>query len=168
MYGSSSYSIPGGDAGTHATLDVMRALAHSQSATPIVRQTAIGIVRGVAGTSTALQARLIREWIESRVLFMPDPLGTELLHEPAALISHIHKEGIVHVDCDDVALLAATLGRSIGLRARFVAVSFSPKAPYSHVWTELAAGQRWMPVDPTRPMQGLAGLKIARTQIMEV
>jgi len=171
MYGSSAYLIPGGDAGTRATLETMRGLAHIQSASPIVRQTAIGIVRGVAGTSAGLQARLIRDWVESRVLFLPDPLGTELLHAPDALIAHIHKEGIAHVDCDDVALLTATLGRSIGLRSRFVAVGFSPKSPYQHVWSELAGpsgAPRWLPVDPTRPMQGLAGLQVARTQIMEV
>jgi len=171
MYGSSSYLIPGGDAGTRTTLETMRTLAHIQSAHPVVRQTAVGIVRGVAGTSAALQARLIRDWVESRVLFLPDPLGTELLHEPSALIVHIYKEGVAHVDCDDVALLAATLGRSIGLRTRYVAVGFSPQSPYQHVWAELASpsgAPRWLPVDPTRPMQGLAGLQVARTQIMEV
>lgn len=170
MYGGYVTSIPNGDAGTKATLAQMVQLVRAASLHPIVRRQAIAIVQDAAGLDDRLKARLIRDWVDSRVLFMPDPLGAELLHSPDAVVAHILTDGIANLDCDDVAMLAAALGRSVGLRSRFVAVGFSPNGPFRHVWSELGSPRSgfWLPVDPTRPMQGLAGLTIQRSYSVEV
>ena len=170
MYGGIVSSIPNGDYGTFATISRMRTLARSASVHPLVRQTAVRIVAGAAGTDAMLQARLIRDWVEQRVIFMPDPNGAELLHAPDALLAHILTDGIGHVDCDDVAMLAAALGLAVGLRARYVVVGFSPSGPFRHIWTDLGNPRKpqWLPVDPTRPMQPLNGLTIQRTATVEV
>lgn len=161
--------IPSGDAGTVATLQRMRMMARSGSLHPLVRTVAARLVRDVPGTSAMLQARLVGDWIGQRVRFLPDPAHAEALHDPAWAVGSILTAGQVQLDCDDVALLTAAMGLSIGLRARFVTVGFSsPKAPFRHVWTELGTGQTWRPVDPTRPMQPLAGLVVRRRLVTEV
>ena len=170
MYGGYVTSIPNGDVGTSETLARMTALVRTASLHPLVRRQAVEIVQDAAGIDDRLKARLIRDWVDSRTIFMPDPYGAELLHSPDAVVAHILTDGIAHVDCDDVAMLSAALGRSVGLRARFVAVGFSPDGPFRHVWAELGSPRAsfWLPVDPTRPMQGLNGLAVQRSLQVEV
>lgn len=164
-------SIPDGDAGTFATLDAMRGLARQASIDPTVRATTAALVRDVPFDRGNTHAVLIRRWIEARVYFLADPTYAEALHDPVWQIKQILTRGTVGVDCDDVAMLAAAMGLSVGLKARFAVVGFtSPNAPFQHVWTELAAIQspRWAIVDPTRPMQALANFKISRMAYREV
>lgn len=161
--------IPSGDAGIVSTLQRMRMMARSGALHPLVRQVAARLVRDVPGTSAMLHARLLGDWIGQRVRFLPDPTHAEALHDPAWAVKSILTTGQVQLDCDDVALLTAAMGLSIGLRARFVTVGFSsPKAPFRHVWTELGTGFAWRPVDPTRPMRPLAGLVVRRRLVTEV
>ena len=140
-------------------------MARSASLQPIVRMVTARLVIGVPGSAAHLHARIIRDWLTMRVRFLPDPSTAEALHDPAWALEHILTYGQVQLDCDDMAMLAAAMGQSIGLRARFVAVAFSsPESPYSHVWADLGDGQTWLSVDPTRPMQGLS---IARRTVLE-
>ena len=130
---------------------------------PDVRLTAVRIASGLRdGTE---QAVAIRGWLEDHVSLMRDPDGVEMLHGPKWQVRTALTQGIVNVDCDDVAMLAAALGKAVGLRARFVVVGFgSPKAPFRHVWTELASpgSNVWIECDITRPSQGLPFEAIGR------
>lgn len=161
-------SIPSGDAGVQATVIRMRDLARRASLDPIVRTVTARLVIGIPGSAGHLQARIIRDWLTARVRFLPDPTTAETLHDPAWSLDQILTSGQVQLDCDDVAILAAAMGQSIGLRARYVVVAFrSPNAPYQHVWADLGDGRRWLSVDPTRPVQGLDGLAVTRQVIVE-
>jgi len=81
------------------------------------------------------------------------------------------QRGVAQVDCDDVAMLGAALGKAVGLRARFVAVAFGPRgAPYRHVWAELGprTNNVWLDMDTTRPAQGLPMHLISRVMTKDV
>lgn len=164
--------IPDGDAGTYATLRVMADMARRSSILPIVRQAAVSAVRGLPGNDGTGHARLIRDWVSDRTYFLNDPLYAEALHVPGWSLAQILTRGNVGLDCDDVATLAAAMGLSVGLRARFVIAGFSsPQAPYRHVWTELSGASgppRWVAVDPTRPVQSFASAPIRRLDCLEV
>lgn len=144
--------IPRGDAGITATVAHMARLARARSLDPRLRDTAVSIVRFIDGRDPTLQARLLRDWIDARVHFLPDPTLAEALHDPIDVLATIAREGIARVDCDDVATLVAALGLSIGLHPRLVVAAFSPSRRFSHVWTELATPCGWLPIDPTRPL----------------
>lgn len=164
-------SIPGGDAGTMSVLAKMRSLARGSLTQPLVRQMAASIVDGIPGNQWSLQARAIRNWIEDHVGFLRDPRGVELLLTPELMVRTVLTRGRIAVDCDDVATLAAALGLSIGLRARFIAVGFhSPAAPFRHVWTDLGdpSGSSWIDLDVTRPSQSFAMAAISRRMPLEV
>ena len=149
QYGS--YHIPPGDAGTLATLDMMRVAALDGSVSPVVRNVAAQLVAGTE-RDPLLHANLLGNWVIQHTEFLPDPSTAEALLLPADAIARIANVGVCQCDCDDVAMLAAALGLSIGLRARFVAVSFSrePGAPFAHVWADLGepSGDQWLTVDP--------------------
>ena len=136
---------------------------------PMVRLTASEIVAGMPDGFE--QATAIRDYLHNRVEFLRDPDGVEMLHGPVWQIQQIRRNGTVQVDCDDVAMLSAALGKAVGLRARFVVVGFdSRKSPYRHVWTELSPRNMpaWVDMDITRPAQGLPMKRIARVLNVDV
>jgi hypothetical protein len=161
----SALPLPASDLGTHITLATMRAMVYREFMSPVVRLTASNIVAGLGGKDGAEQARRIREWLEDHTEFLRDPHGVEMLHGPVWQITQVQKNGVVQVDCDDVAMLGAALGKSIGLLARFQVVAFdSQNAPYRHVWAELSPANApvWIDMDVTRPAQGLPFGRISR------
>ncbi len=170
MYPIQLAAIPNGDAGTHATVNRMVQLARSASVDPEVRQVAAKLVMG-AGSNPLTSAKILQQWIERHTQFLPDPSTAEYLVYPGLSLDMILRDGVAQLDCDDVAMLAAALGLSIGFRARFMVAAFhSHNSPYQHVWAELApmSGAWWLPIDPTRPVQGFEAYPITRGFSQEV
>lgn len=168
---STTLPLPLGDLGTALTLLTMRGMVGIEYLLPIVRLTAADIVAGLDGKDGREQALAIREWLDVHVEFLRDPENVEMLHGPAWQIKQILRgPGIVQVDCDDVAMLGAALGKAIGLRARFVVVGFAPNKPFRHVWSELSprGNEAWIDMDVTRPVQGLPTNRIRRAFTMNV
>lgn len=161
--------IPRGDAGTAVTLRKMASLVNQSIAKPVVRGTAVNIVRSVVPRDRRGQVQAIRQFLAERVQFVRDPVGVELLHAPDFLLRDVATRYYASADCDDVAMLGAALGKSVGLRARFIAVAFyDPVAPYSHVWAELFDGDRWGELDVTRTVQNLSSKGISRRKVYSV
>lgn len=146
-------SIFGGDTGAIQTLSKMRAVVNAGLRDPLVIETARQIVEdsGASGRDELGKVYAIRDWMENHLSFIPDPLGVELLSTPRYLIERIQKTGMVSGDCDDTAILAAALGKAVGLRAKFRALGFrKPGAPFRHVVTYLLAAGQWANLDTTR------------------
>lgn len=169
-----SSSIPRGDAGTMLIVAKMRGLARGGQSHPDVRKLALDITNGIPGKDSFSQIWSIRNWLDTHIWFTRDPRSAELLYTPERMVAILRDPlngGILRVDCDDVAILAAALAGAVGLRSRFVVVGFlSPNAPYRHVWTELAdpvLASKWYEMDVTRGVQPLPG-KISRRLTVEV
>lgn len=164
-------SVANGDAGTVQTLQKMRDLVRARVAHPRVRRTAVTIAMQQS-TPSAVTAQIygIRRFLSERVTFLRDPDGVELLHDPVVLLEEIEARYITMVDCDDVAMLAAALGKAIGIPARFRVVAFGDaNAPYSHVWADLFSGNGWVELDTTRPAQGISGvMRTSRSMLFPV
>jgi len=163
---ASHFTIGSGDFGTMQTVQRMRRIVNDATGDPLVRSVASRIAIAHSSKFGLLQARGIRAYLDERTVFLRDPAGRELLHTPALLLQTILREGYVAVDCDDVAMLGAALGKAVGLRARFIVVGFSsPTAPFRHIWTELSdpAVTQWVELDVTRPAQGAFNIRRAVT-----
>jgi len=158
-----------GDGGTYATLAKMKSLAQGAAAIPLVRATAAHILEGASPDGTE-EAKLIRGWVQENTAFLRDLSTSEALYHPLEVIIEIQKHGIAQIDCEDVAMLAAALGMSVGLRARFVVLAFRKGGPFQHVFAELAGpqGQMWIDVDTTRPSQMFESVFPTRTFRTEV
>lgn len=155
-------SLPGGNAFTVATVRRMRRLAVAGQADPDVRRLALRITDGFRGQDSLGMIGAIRGWMMNHIVFTRDPRKHELLIAPRILVQSLRKQGnhgILRIDCDDVATLAAALGGAVGLDARFVVVAYLSKTKGAprHVWAELSPPlkKQWQEVDVTRDFQGL-------------
>lgn len=140
------------DSKTQKTLVRMAELVDRRASDPRVRYAVYDIVRQVADRDVAGQIAAIRAWLAQRCKFLSDPVQDELIIDPTVLLGDAVTTGSAYGDCDDVATLAATIGQSIGIPARFVVASFDG-GPMSHVWAELHDGARWHELDVTRRSQ---------------
>lgn len=115
---------------------------------PILRHLAHTLATDPRGFAPAL-----RDWLKARSIFHPDPQGVETLYTPVEQLRQLQACGTIRGDCDDVAMLAASLAKAAGKRARYVVVGFGspgPSAPFRHVFTEVADRGRWHAMDITR------------------
>lgn len=149
----------------------MAAIVRADASRPIVRDAAVSIVRYLPPRAYVEQARAIRTWLNDRIVFLRDPVGVEVSYSPDAMLRSIAQHGVANVDCDDAAVLAAVLGRAIGLRARFVLVAFvNPRSPFAHVWAELAPPHEdvWTEMDVTRSQRELPRNLISRSAVVTI
>lgn len=91
------------------------------------------------------EARRIHAFVRDQIRYVRDTDGIELLHDPATLLQ------IGAGDCDDKAILAASLLGSIGHPTRFVAIALEP-GRFSHVWLQDYLGGRWVDLETTEPL----------------
>lgn len=160
---------PQGDGGTHVTLRVMVSLIQRGASNPLVRDAAIRMTRGVGERDQIGQLAILRWFLQSHVTFMRDPAGIELVQAPDVLLRQIMRDGVAAMDCDDVAVLAGALAKSIGFPVRLMAVALDGRPVFGHVWAEARNRQgQWVDFDVTRSAQGLERARITRVLPMRV
>ena len=160
------YRIPRGNRGIRRTVREMRQLANEALTDPLLVETAAIISEGTGVPDE--QATRLRLWLADTTDFQPDPVGHELIRSPGYMLDRIYSQGWAAGDCDDVATLAAALGKAMGLPARYRLLSFMPGAPFSHVVTDVRAGCCWLDLDTTAPDQFPPGLEIHASETHEV
>lgn len=133
-----------------------------------VIQTANDIVAPLPPRDKRSQIDAIWDFLLHRFRYVSDPVGVELLRDPASSLHSINTKGYTQGDCDEAAMDAASLGMANGIAARFRSLAFgSPTAPYTHVICDLAADGQWFPIDITKP-QGFVAPSPSRTLILPV
>lgn len=145
------YAAPllAGDSGTAQTVALMRHLIdEAQGDSSFVRK-AIEIVRNVPAFDDFGEAQAIFYWVRANIRFTKDPVSKEKLYPPSELLK------IRAGDCDDISMLIAALGMSLGYAARLITIAANQQNPseFVHVYTELevppGSGQ-WIPMDAAR------------------
>jgi transglutaminase-like putative cysteine protease len=99
--------------------------------------------------------RHLHGWVRDTIVYVPDPQEVELLQTPPQTLT------IGTGDCDDKAMLLATLLATCGFATRFKAVGGigeewsgqedepgeSGDPSYTHVFAEVRLGTRWLGLD---------------------
>ncbi len=135
--------IPEGVAGISATLDKMVALTKSYKLHPMVRDLAEQIITALPPKNPWAEVDAVKDWVSRNIRYTGDIGDLEHIKTPDALL--VDRFG----DCDDMALLAGTLLKSIGYAVRYVAVASGDYADYSHVYLEVKIGARWVGIETT-------------------
>jgi hypothetical protein len=107
-------TLESGLAGTRQTVAYMIRLAAGESATAAVREAAERIVRGLPEKDWAAEARAVAEWVRTHMRYTRDGLETETLKTPTRMLREIASRGRACLDCDDAAVLIASILLSIG------------------------------------------------------
>jgi transglutaminase-like putative cysteine protease len=121
----------------------MRSLVHDAIRDPQqrIRETA-GKIIGQSGFVE--QIRAIQNFVQTNIRYIHDPPELELVQTPQYTLQH--RMG----DCDDQAVLVASLLTAIGHPSRFVAVGLNG-GPLSHVLTQTLIGTQWVGVETIIP-----------------
>lgn len=141
--------IPPGDPGAEETLVTMHQMVQQALREPVLVAEARRIVAVAPGDVDGAIER-IEDVLRQRVRYVDDPPMLELLQTPDQLLRQLGTAGVVYGDCDDTAIVAATLGGAMGIPWRFRAVGFDPDGPLVHVYTLLRGARAWVSMDTTR------------------
>ena len=86
--------------------------------------------------------------------YLNDPRHVEMVKDPQRMVEEIMSNGTTAVDCDEQALMAATMAMQVGRRPQYVALGFSPGSlthvacrvqepkSGSWIWMDSVAGPR--------------------------
>ena len=137
-------AIPPGAAGTRATLQLMSRFVRQYKKTVPMRELALSIVDRVGGDKNfSGEVRAVHEYVRKNIRYRRDVNGVETLSTPIKTLEY--RAG----DCDDQAVLVATLLEAIGHPTRFVAIKLNHLGPFVHVYTETKIGPKWYSVETT-------------------
>ncbi|MBX3387573.1 MAG: hypothetical protein KF768_13475 [Phycisphaeraceae bacterium] len=160
---SLALTLPDGDAGTDATVMVMRAVAeHAARSSPAVQALARDLSKG-RGARAHLGARWF-EWAKRNVEFKRDPWQIERVPHPEKFLRLSQTPaGKIAGDCDDLATLGVAVLLAGRKSAAFVVMNRPNATRFQHVLCAEAGGwfhdvpwrlhdnqqpDRFFPIDP--------------------
>jgi hypothetical protein len=120
--------------GAIQTLTEMRRLTIEAIQSQKPRQIALEQMHYSYAANTRALVQALFNWLLVRVTIIDE--YEELLISPLIMISEIEKNGRTGGDCDDVAMLSASLLGSVGAAVRFRAVQELDDGSFAHVFTE--------------------------------
>jgi transglutaminase superfamily protein len=133
------------------TLGYMQRMAIEGSKDLEVRSAAVTALDRYGAPAHAPEAALgaIYRFIQDRIRFVPDPVGTQMVQSPRATLE------FGSGNCAQRATLLAAMARSVGVPAdlRFRVAALNPRFPsgFSHVYVVANVGGKQIPLDPTYP-----------------
>jgi len=114
----------------------MKKVARDRAGHPKIRKLALNILshNNIPDHHFLEEATAIGQYVQQKVRYVRDPEHIEYLQDPLDLVDQIVK-GEAQGDCDDMALLAATLLISIGVSPKFRAIRHKTHfGPYNHIY----------------------------------
>lgn len=102
----------------------------------LVRSFTESVVRGLQPKDYLSEINAIRYAVTDHTRYLNDPVTTEWVKDPQRIVEEINATGRSTIDCDEYALLIATMLRQVGREARWVTVGFGLPGSYTHVFAE--------------------------------
>ncbi len=134
--------IPNGANGIRETLRLMSKIVKRYKTAPMVRELSLSLVFPIADKDWKGEANAIFRYVRDNIRYVKDVRGCETLQSPIQTLR------LMQGDCDDHAILSASLLEAIGHPTRFLAVGFKPDS-YSHVFAQTKIGDRWVTLECT-------------------
>lgn len=148
--------LPPGTAGIRKTLQVMQQLTQQGLRDPVIREHTMRVVQNVRHKDWDGELMGVHAWVRDHIRYVKDPVdtleggrvnGIEYLSTPRAVLR------TASGDCDDQAVLLASMLGAIGHPSRFVAVAMNGKN-FSHVFVESPTKRKtWLAAETTEPVK---------------
>lgn len=133
-----------GQAAVRETLKVMLRLWRQARKEPRIRDCASDIIAELPGKCFHAEITYLYLFVRNSIRYQADIVDVETIQTPWETLARGYG------DCDDQALLLASLLGSVGHRTRFKAVGFAP-FELTHVYAQTLSGNNWLSVDTTEP-----------------
>lgn len=137
-------SIPTGEAGVAATLQIMVRMVLDYRANPVVRVTAQTLVKDCPSRDAVCQVTALQAFVRDNIKYLPDVRDVETIQTPDYTLKQASG------DCDDQSVLLAALNESIGRQTRFLAIAVRG-GDFSHVSSQVMLGTRWVNLETIVP-----------------
>ena len=136
------FKIPGGDRGVEITVRAMREIAR-EAALESERVHQLAIRLAAMSSNRDRRAQLVTLWrfLRTGVNFKPDTFDAEHLRIPDQLLDEIAAHGRTSADCDDVAMLAASIIMALGMRAGVAVVGRGRRFEHVFAVADLGDGR---------------------------
>lgn len=138
--------IPSGRAGVVETLKVMSRLARDGKKNMTIRTAALSLLRECNQKDYSCEVKMLHGFVRDFIRYVQDIRDVETIATPEKTLE------LAAGDCDDKAVLLASLLETIGHPTRFVAIGFEPGV-YAHVYVETKIGASWIPLETTEPWE---------------
>lgn len=138
--------VPDGEAGSIATLHHMAALIR----TPDPWVDDFTDILSQASEDPMELARLVFEWVRSKMLYTPDRNDSDILdeiREPGYLLREIDTYGAALGDCDDYVVLYGAIFHRLGYPFTLEAISRHEDQMLDHVYGSILIGGVRVPID---------------------
>ena len=119
------------------TIKIMSKMAREYSTNTLVRTLATNILAydKIPSHHYLEEAKAIGRFVQKHVRYVRDTADVETLHAPDMMIKHMQERGYMSADCDDMALLIASMLMAVGIRPKFRAVRYrTDSGPFNHIY----------------------------------
>ncbi|MES2367635.1 MAG: transglutaminase-like domain-containing protein [Pseudomonadota bacterium] len=113
---------------------------------------ALQLVSNLTAKDHAAEIAALNIYVRDRIRYVRDVLDCETLQTPQATME------LGQGDCDDKAILLASLLMSIGYVPRFVALNQGHG--FVHVWTQVNYSGKWIDLEPTEKVMTGRGVLV--------
>jgi len=118
--------------------------ARQYGKSPTIMTVAAKMIRNIrANNFVEEQYSRVASFVLDRVTYVADPRGAEYVRSPVKLIREYCERGFAQGDCDDMALLTASLMTALGFKVRIVAVKINNSDYYNHVLNQVMVRGQW-------------------------
>jgi hypothetical protein len=138
--------IPSGRAGVVETLKVMSRLVRDGKKNLTIRLAAVSLLRECNQKNYSCEVKILHGFVRDFIRYVQDIRDVETIATPEKTLE------FAAGDCDDKAVLLASMLESIGHPTRFVAIGFAPGV-FVHVYVETKIGESWIPLETTEPWE---------------
>jgi transglutaminase-like putative cysteine protease len=142
--------IAPGEPGIFQSLTAMRLAVLKERADPLVLAVARKVAAGCGPDELECKAAALYAYVRTSMVYTPDPEDVETVGTASYHLQNIVQRGVTAGDCDDAAVLLATLAAALELQVRFAVASFRPDRELHHVWAEIRTARGWNQLDTFR------------------
>ncbi|MEW6306071.1 MAG: transglutaminase domain-containing protein [Verrucomicrobiota bacterium] len=168
-------SIPLNNHESDATqiLRFMRDVHARAFADPMLRQAAVTILHAcsVGNNDKRGQVDCLTRFVKDNVVYVNDPVGSELITDPRLLLREIIAKKKAYGDCDDHCVLLASLLGAVGIKTKFIGVKLTKEGQptpnhFNHVIIAAEVGGQWEDIDPCFKRMGMQPVYRERQEIV--
>lgn len=139
--------LPGGEPDQVGILRFLERVKTLRQREPFVREIAVSLLCGIRDNDQTAQAHVLLNFVQSRMQYVRDPVGSEYVKDPVEILAAIQQGQRVPGDCDDHALLLATLLGAVGIETKLAGVKLHG-GDWNHVIVRARLGAQWRDLDP--------------------